>query len=308
MYLRFVGGQFEGGEFPLKSNREVTIGRGSEHDMVLDEDMVSRSHARILTFDGQVVVEDVGSTNGTLVNGERVERYVLKSGDQILIGQSLLEFVSEGKVKTPPAKAAKVPRRAVADTIVANVRFLSGKVGGDSPSFIDLVGDIRKASATGVFMVQHGAEGSGQLRFEGGQLVRVALALPSKEALELPSRKAFLRIMLWQMGRYKFDVDETTPKKTSQFMDLDSLLEDSQNELEMFNTFSEYLPSLDTSLKVLVPMQPKLSELSAEALDTLQLIMNHGQVRRVVDRGIASDFEIFQDILYLLQNGYVSQS
>ena len=57
MYLRFVGGQFEGGEFPLKSNREVTIGRGSEHDMVLDEDMVSRSHARILTFDGKVVVK-----------------------------------------------------------------------------------------------------------------------------------------------------------------------------------------------------------------------------------------------------------
>ena len=91
-------------------------------------------------------------------------------------------------------------------------------------------------------------------------------------------------------------------------MDLDNLLEDSKNELEMFHTFSEYLPGLDTSLKIVVPMQPKLSELSAEALDTLQLIMNHGQVRRVVDRGIASDFEIFQDILYLLQNGYVSQT
>ena len=91
-------------------------------------------------------------------------------------------------------------------------------------------------------------------------------------------------------------------------MNLDSLLEDSANELEVFNTFSEFLPNLESSLKMLVPLQPKLSDLSAEALDTLQLIMNHGQVRRVVDRGIASDFEIFQDILYLLQNGYVSET
>ena len=56
MFLRFIGGEFEGGEFPLKLNREITIGRGSEHDMVLDEDMVSRAHARISTFDGKVTL------------------------------------------------------------------------------------------------------------------------------------------------------------------------------------------------------------------------------------------------------------
>ena len=128
MYLRFVGGQFEGGEFPLKPNREVTIGRGSEHDMVLDEDMVSRSHARILTFDGKVIVQDDGSTNGTLVNGERVERRVLKNGDQILIGQSLLEFVSAGKVSAPAAQSGAGTKRATAETIVAILRFFSGKL------------------------------------------------------------------------------------------------------------------------------------------------------------------------------------
>ena len=96
MYLKFIGGQFEGGEFPLKHNREFTIGRGSEHDMVLDEDMVSRSHARISTFDNQVSVKDLGSTNGTLINGERVDEHVLAPGDLILIGNSLLEFVFEG--------------------------------------------------------------------------------------------------------------------------------------------------------------------------------------------------------------------
>ena len=308
MYLRFVGGQFEGGEFPLKSNREVTIGRGSEHDMVLDEDMVSRSHARILTFDGEVIIEDLGSTNGTLVNGERIERKALKTGDQILIGQSLLEFVSRGKVKKPADPPARPTRRVPAETIVANVRFLSGKVTGGSPSFIDLIDDIRKAKASGKFQIQHGAEGSASLQFYQGQLVRVSLAVSSKTALELPARKAFLRTMLWQMGRYKFEVIENDGHTVGDFMDLDELIAETKTEIEMFETFAQYLPSMDASLKLVLPLQAKLSELSAEALDTLQLVMNHGQVRRVIDRGIASDFEIFQDILYLLQNGYVTET
>ena len=142
MYLRFVGGQFKGGEFPLKANREVTIGRGSEHDMVLDEDMVSRTHARILTFEGRVVLQDDKSTNGTLVNGERISQCELKNGDQILIGQSVLEFISEGQVKKAPA-AARVANRPIADTMVANVKFLSGKLSETSASFFELVADIQ---------------------------------------------------------------------------------------------------------------------------------------------------------------------
>ena len=307
MYLRFVGGQFQGGEFPLKANREVTIGRGSEHDMVLDEDMVSRTHARILTFDGKVVVKDDNSTNGTLVNGERISERTLKNGDQILIGQSVLEFISEGRVKKAPA-AAKPAKRPVADTMVANVKFLSGKLSGTTTSFFDLVADVQKTQATGAFTIKHGAEGTGVLIFDKGRLARVSLALPSKNALELPARKAFLRILLWKVGRYKFDLAESVSNNTAEFMDLEALLEDAKNELEMFEAFSQYLPTPDTALKLVVPMNSKLSELSAEALDTLQLVINHSQIRRVVDRGYASDFEIYQDILYLLQNGYVLQT
>ena len=48
--IRFVTGKYKGGEFPLKPNREIYVGRGSEFDMVLDDDMVSRRHARIATF------------------------------------------------------------------------------------------------------------------------------------------------------------------------------------------------------------------------------------------------------------------
>ena len=72
----------------------VVIGRSATADVVLDEDGISRKHARFSPQpDGKVVLEDLGSTNGTFVNGVRIERHVLTDGDKIQIGPvSILKF------------------------------------------------------------------------------------------------------------------------------------------------------------------------------------------------------------------------
>src|SRR6476469_3975948 len=107
--LRFISGKYQGGEFPLKMNRQVTIGRSSELDMVLVEDMVSRKHAKITVGPGKVLIEDLGSTNGTFVNGEKIRQARLKEGDRILIGTSILKLVQhQGAVA-----AAELDDRAV---------------------------------------------------------------------------------------------------------------------------------------------------------------------------------------------------
>ena len=85
--LRFISGKYQGGEFPLKSDKQVVIGRSSELDMVLVEDMVSRKHAKISTTDGDVFIQDLGSTNGTFVNGEPVTGpMALRHGDIVRFG------------------------------------------------------------------------------------------------------------------------------------------------------------------------------------------------------------------------------
>src|SRR5439155_6059925 len=91
--LRFISGKYQGGEFPLRPHREIIIGRSSELDMVLVEDMVSRKHAKITTDDKTVTIQDLGSTNGTFVNGEKVRKVELKDGDRILIGTSIIKLV-----------------------------------------------------------------------------------------------------------------------------------------------------------------------------------------------------------------------
>lgn len=65
-----------------------TIGRGPQADFVFDAPLVSRLHCR-LTADasGQLVMEDLGSTNGTVVNGTPTARAVLRTGDVVGVGR-----------------------------------------------------------------------------------------------------------------------------------------------------------------------------------------------------------------------------
>src|SRR5206468_6935618 len=92
--LRFISGKYQGGEFPLADHKEIVVGRSSDLDMVLVEDMVSRRHARIACNGTQITIEDLGSTNGTFVNGEKIKRATLKEGDRILIGTSILKVIA----------------------------------------------------------------------------------------------------------------------------------------------------------------------------------------------------------------------
>jgi FhaA, N-terminal domain/FHA domain len=72
----------------------VTIGRLPESDVVVDDAGASRQHARIRRTESGFVLTDLGSTNGTMVNGEPIQEHVLEHGDRITIGETELEFRS----------------------------------------------------------------------------------------------------------------------------------------------------------------------------------------------------------------------
>jgi pSer/pThr/pTyr-binding forkhead associated (FHA) protein len=73
-----------------------TLGRTARADFIVDAALVSRLHCR-LTADqsDQLVVEDLGSTNGTEVNGRRVDRAVLRSGDTLHVGRVTFQVQME---------------------------------------------------------------------------------------------------------------------------------------------------------------------------------------------------------------------
>ncbi len=82
--LIVLAGANVGEMYDLKGT--LVIGRGREADIRVQGDGVSRKHVRLLTVSDGLMMEDLGSTNGTFVNGERVQTCILKDGDKIQVG------------------------------------------------------------------------------------------------------------------------------------------------------------------------------------------------------------------------------
>src|SRR5581483_5669270 len=85
----------EVGETHLLDSTLVRIGRGGQNDIALDDDFASANHARIEPRRDGVWVSDAGSTNGTFVNGARLQKPLrLTPGDVIRVGSTDLRFES----------------------------------------------------------------------------------------------------------------------------------------------------------------------------------------------------------------------
>jgi two-component system, cell cycle response regulator len=91
-YLIVLAGTDVGKMFKLDQG-ETVIGRSHRADIRLDDDSISRMHVKVSLEGTQVFIEDLGSSNGTLVNGERTARIGLRDGDKIRLGETaILKF------------------------------------------------------------------------------------------------------------------------------------------------------------------------------------------------------------------------
>jgi diguanylate cyclase (GGDEF)-like protein len=75
------------------------IGRSSRADLPIDQESISRHHARITFENGRHYIEDLGSTNGTFVNDLNSKKCPLKDGDQIKLGRSILKYMSGDNIE-----------------------------------------------------------------------------------------------------------------------------------------------------------------------------------------------------------------
>lgn len=82
------------GEYSLTKER-MTIGRKADNDVRIDNLAVSGRHALVITILDDSFLEDLGSTNGTYVNGKLIKKHALRDGDMIGVGKHELKYVNE---------------------------------------------------------------------------------------------------------------------------------------------------------------------------------------------------------------------
>jgi hypothetical protein len=251
--LTFVNGDRAGEVFPLPPSDGIIVGRSSEADLVLKDDNVSRKHARLFGVNGSVWLRDLGSRNGTLVNGRAVVRSRLRTGDRIAVAGTLFKL---------SWVAAKELGRTMRQNDTGG-RAMSGRL-EDIP-LADVLQWLAASRKSGVLSVQ--SDRLGLLFLSEGRVCGAEI----EGAVMASPEKAILRMMQWPEGRFDLDANsQRKPKGEELSASLEHLLMESarlQDELAHLAE-TESLPA--ERVRLVYPSPRPWSELSPELIDTLQ--------------------------------------
>src|SRR5580704_812041 len=295
--LRFISGKYQGGEFPVASEKQILIGRSSDLDMVLVEDMVSRKHAKIAMQSDQIWIEDFGSTNGTFVNGEKITRARLKEGDRVLIGTSILKVIaSEGQSENTDAKVQLESVAAARRT--SQARTMSGSIEEvPLPDLPQLFGTSKKS---GVLVIRTDTD-VGRIFMRKG-LVYFAVI---NDLDDVPAMKSIYRMLSWQKGLFDLDPPDERQFPAELDISVQEILMEGLRQLDEYNQLRPSLPDLNARLSLMSPLIPPFRELNPEELDVLQLAHNYGHFETVLNKSLATDLETARILLKLLSGSYI---
>ncbi len=299
--LRFLSGKCQGSEYVLSDPCEVIVGRSGDAELILLEGMVSRRHARFSLKDGVVEVEDLGSTNGTFVNGEKIRRRKLSEGDRVLIGTSILKFVlSESPIGTvpPPPDLSQISNQATADPADRN------RMQGDlaEVSVIELL-ELFSSSGQDVLLELAVEGASGHIAIHQGRALDCALdKLPNA-----PAMKVLMRLLGYARGKF-YVRPLRLPERPRLDLEIAELLVDARSKMDELDVLRQRLPSSNDAVAVARPLIPQLSTLDEADLDLLQLAHNAGRIERILDESEAADVEVARRLLALIDSGYLRKS
>jgi pSer/pThr/pTyr-binding forkhead associated (FHA) protein len=297
--MRFISGKYQGGEFPLPPNAEIIVGRSSDLDMVLVEDMVSRRHAKIVVEPDQVTIQDLGSTNGTFVNGERVKRASLNDGDRVLIGTSIIKLVTSDAPVVAEPPAAKKLQEVAAHRRTNQVRSMSGAIDEvPLPDLLQLFGSSRK---TGALVVKTDTD-IGKIYLEKGIIIHATI----NDAEHLSPEKCVYRIITWRHGTFYMEpADDGTLPSHIQLSAEAALMEG----LRIFDEVHRIeLPPMGSRIALARPLTAKLRDLAPEQLDVLQVSLEQTQLEAVFNNCALDDITIANSLARLVGEGYIKVS
>jgi hypothetical protein len=286
--LRFISGKYQGGEFPLPPHKEVVVGRSSELDMVLVEDMVSRRHAKLTVTNDQIFIQD----------GEKVKRSALQEGDRILIGTSIIKVVG-----ADPAQSQSDAKARLEDISqgrrTSQVRTMSGSIAEiPLPDLLQLFGASKKS---GVLVVRTDRHDVGKLFIDTGKVVFAVV----NEHFDVQPMKSLMRILAWETGTFDMDPPEDREFPVRIEMSVEGILMEAMRQIDEIRRLGDDMPALRASVQIATPLVPPLRDLAPEEIDVLQLAHNYGSVETVLNKSLASDVDTSTILVMLLRAGYL---
>jgi pSer/pThr/pTyr-binding forkhead associated (FHA) protein len=292
--LQFVSGRYQGTVVPLPDGAEIAIGRESDLDIVLQEDMVSRKHAKVIAQGGEIQITDLGSTNGTFVNGQKVKRARIGEGDRVLVGTSLMKVVRAEATTEAPLPRDSTP----APHTTRRPAAMQGRL--EEVPLPDLLQLLAASRKTGVLAVEGGTT-EGHVHFADGKVTGCALTV----APGLAPQKAFARLLAIDRGAFELRPAEEVPATAALDAPLEGLLMEGIRQLDEWRALAGKLPAPGAKVTLGLPLAAPLRALAPEDLDAFQLALEGGTFQALLDRAAASDADLAARLLRLAEKGYL---
>lgn len=297
--LKLLTGPGAGTEVSIVSGAEYVFGRIRESDVALSDDLVSRRHAILSCVSELPCLSDLGSTNGTFVNGERITRAKLKAGDRLLIGTTIarLEVVRDAASRGKEAAVlAPAPRRHPDSTMAGLL---------DEVPPVDLIQLFTTSKKSGTLLVREANGLDGELVLVAGRLAAARIA--GKQMLT--HRKALMRLLRATTGEFEFVplLKEASPVEVPEELQesTELLLMDALRLSDELAVLEPELPSAEARLRLVRPMPGRLRSLEPDALDLLQLGFEYQLFSKIVDRSTLDDVDAVRGLLRLMSLGYL---
>lgn len=289
--LTFVSGTKPGETFPLGPDAESWVaGRSSDADLVLEDDTVSRKHARIYTSREALWVRDLGSRNGTRVNGRSVQHHRLRPGDRLTIGASLLRVDSVPLSKVLRDKAG--PEETTAG------RSMSGSI-QDIP-LADVLQWLATSRKTGTLRVR--GRSLGELFLRQGSIYYARI----HGSEGLPAQKALLRMMGWSEGTFELDSAAVDPPDGQEIhVSLEHILMEAARVQDELAHLAERNSIPDERVSLALPPKTAWRELEPDELDMVQGVAEDLSWTEILNRLDGDDVSLTRMAIKLKKAGVI---
>lgn len=276
--LQILSGPKQGSLIPLSEQAEFVIGRSADVELTLAEEMVSRRHARLVAAGGELMIADLGSTNGTFVNGEKVAEAPLHEGDRILIGTTVLVLIARGEPSLRSGGA------------------MSGRI--EEVSLPDLLQLFQQSQKTGTLTLRDG-DALGKIHLRQGRIIHATCGEGG-----IPAEKAVYRLLSWTHGDFELRPreEEAFPEELKE--STASFLMEGVRQIDEMRRLEPELPANGATITLAKPL-PSLRDLAPEELDLLQLIHQAPTLSKILDQTRESDLETAERIVSLRERGYL---
>ncbi|WCJ60085.1 DUF4388 domain-containing protein [Fontisphaera persica] len=306
--LLWLSGPCTGEEVVLPIDRPTICGRSREADLRIEDDLVSRRHTKIVHKEGQYLVEDLGSKNGTFLNGEKLTGpAALKPGDYLRIGEATFHVVVpcvvgeqarswwEQTQRTMVTMAHPSPQQAAA----------APKISGSLTEvpLMDLLQLLSNSMKTGCVTLRQDAQRA-DIWLRQGQIYYASL---NQQPAPRPE-KTLMRILRWSAGTFTFTpgTEQTAPVEITE--PTGSVLLEGARQADEISAFDELLPPLTARLQLAFPLPHPLRQCTPEELDVLQLVLEHGVLEKVLDAFPGSDLDALQILVPMLQKKLITHA